>query len=175
MRYARHRQAGFTLLEILVIVVMVGILAAIAAPSWLQYVANRQVEAVRDEIYQGIQQAQTQAITQRSTWQFTVREQDEQVAWAIHPQSIAVDDISTWQAFDPKITVDWDNTLESNQEEVYILTFDFKGMVETQSIITVEDRADIAKKKCVLINNLLGRTSKGQELSAPNRFGLTCF
>jgi prepilin-type N-terminal cleavage/methylation domain-containing protein len=175
VRRSPYQQAGFTLLEILVIVVIVGILATIAAPSWLQYVANRQVEAAQDEIYQGIQQAQTQAIAQRSTWQFTVREQDEQVAWAIHPQSIAVDDISTWQAFDPKITVDWDNTLESNQEQVYTLTFDFKGMVETQSIITVEDRADIAKKKCVLINNLLGRTSKGQELSAPNRFGLTCF
>ena len=175
MRRSRYQQAGFTLLEILVIVVMVGILAAIAAPSWLQYLANRQVEAAQDEIYQGIQQAQTQAIAQRRTWQFTVREQDDQVAWAIHPQTTAVDNISTWQTFDPKITVDWDNTIESNQEQVYILTFDFKGMVEAQSIITVEDRADIAQKKCVLINNLLGRTSKGEELSARNRFGFECF
>jgi prepilin-type N-terminal cleavage/methylation domain-containing protein len=175
VRHFRHRQAGFTLLEILVIVVIVGILAAIAAPSWLQFLANRQVEAARDEIHQGIRQAQTQAIARRAPWQFTVRERDNQVTWTIHPQTIAVENISSWQAFDPKITVDWDNTTDPDQDQVYVLTFDFKGTVEAQSIVTVGDRADIAKQQCVLINNLLGRTSKGEELSAPNRFGFECF
>ena len=174
MRPSCHDQAGFTLLEILVILVIVGILAAIVAPSWLQFFANRQVEAVRDEIHQGIRQAQTQAIARRATWQFTIREQNDQVEWAIHPHAIAVDNISLWQTFDPKITVDWQNTTTSDQEQMYAIAFDFQGTVEAQSIITVEDRADIARKKCVLINNLLGRTSNGEELAVPRR-GLECF
>ena len=53
----RSAQAGFTLLEILVVVVMSGILVAIAAPSWLQFMTNREVEAARNEIYAGIRQA----------------------------------------------------------------------------------------------------------------------
>ena len=174
MRHSCDHQAGFTLLEILVIVVIVGILAAIIAPSWLQFFANRQVEAARAEIDQGIRQAQTQAIARRATWQFTIREQGDQVEWAIHPQAIAVDNISLWQTFDPTIVVDWQNTTDSDQEQIYTIAFDFKGTVEAQSIVTVEDRADIARKRCVLINNLLGRTSKGEELSVPRR-GLECF
>lgn len=175
VRSARHRQAGFTLLEILVIVVIVGILAAIATPSWLQFLTKREVEAAQDEIYQAIQQAQTQAIAQRSPWQFSIRERNGQVEWVIHSAAIAAENIAAWERLSPKIGLDEANTQTLGESGVHSIAFDFKGNVETQSIITIEDRADIAPKQCVLINNLLGRASKGAELPEPNRFGFECF
>ncbi len=57
----RHSTAGFTLFELLIVVVMASILALIAAPSWLTFVNNRRADAGRDQILQSLRQAQTQA------------------------------------------------------------------------------------------------------------------
>lgn len=70
MQKARRRStgrstAGFTLFELLVVIVMVSILALIAAPSWLTFVNNRRADAGRDQILQSLRQAQNQATQTR--------------------------------------------------------------------------------------------------------------
>lgn len=59
--------AGFTLLEILVVVVIVGILSAIVAPSWVRFLANRRAQAVQTELLQVLQEAQSTALNTRET------------------------------------------------------------------------------------------------------------
>jgi prepilin-type N-terminal cleavage/methylation domain-containing protein len=61
----RHATAGFTLFELLVVIVMASILALIAAPSWLTFVNNRRADAGRDQIFQSLRQAQNQATLTR--------------------------------------------------------------------------------------------------------------
>jgi prepilin-type N-terminal cleavage/methylation domain-containing protein len=62
----KRSTAGFTMIEVLVVVVMVGILAAIAAPSWLGYMNNRRMGAARDQVLQSLRQAQEDAKKTRS-------------------------------------------------------------------------------------------------------------
>jgi prepilin-type N-terminal cleavage/methylation domain-containing protein len=53
--------AGFTLIEVLVVVIMIAVLAAIAAPSWLALVNNQRVGTARSQIAESLRDAQAQA------------------------------------------------------------------------------------------------------------------
>ncbi|MFP4298687.1 MAG: Tfp pilus assembly protein FimT/FimU [Spirulinaceae cyanobacterium] len=54
-------QAGFTLIELIVVVVMIAILAAILAPSWIGFLNQRRVNASENAIFRAINEAQSQA------------------------------------------------------------------------------------------------------------------
>ena len=56
-RYSKS--LGFTLLEVLVVMIMVGILSAIAAPSWLGFVNNQRISTSQNNIFQAIRVAQS--------------------------------------------------------------------------------------------------------------------
>ena len=52
---------GFTLLEVVVIALILGILAAIAAPGWLGFINRQRVRTVNDRVFQTLRFAQSEA------------------------------------------------------------------------------------------------------------------
>lgn len=56
-----HYQAGFTLIELIFVIIIVGILSAIAVPSWLSFVSQRRVNVVNDAVLGALQEAQREA------------------------------------------------------------------------------------------------------------------
>src|SRR5919199_6433626 len=58
---SRKGDGGFTLLEVLIIVILVGIFAAIAAPSWLAFINRQRVRTVNDRVLQTLRLAQSEA------------------------------------------------------------------------------------------------------------------
>ncbi|MEG4104821.1 prepilin-type N-terminal cleavage/methylation domain-containing protein [Microcoleus sp. S13_C5] len=58
---SRKGDGGFTLLEVLVIALIVGILSSIAAPSWLAFINRQRVRTVNDRVFQSLRLAQSEA------------------------------------------------------------------------------------------------------------------
>jgi prepilin-type N-terminal cleavage/methylation domain-containing protein len=171
----KSSEQGFTLLEILVVVVMVGVLGAIATPTWVKFWADQQVDAARDEIHAGIKLAQNRAMIRRVSWQFSLRKADNHLEWAVHQPGVDWSQIRQWQPLDQTVVLDDANTLTAQENRVHYVLFDFRGTVKERSIITLESQNAIADKKCVLVQTLLGKTADGKELDQPNWLGFECF
>ena len=45
-----NSSSGFTLIEVLVVVIIIGILSAIAAPGWLAFINNRRISTMRGQV-----------------------------------------------------------------------------------------------------------------------------
>jgi prepilin-type N-terminal cleavage/methylation domain-containing protein len=60
-------EQGFTLTEVLIVIIIAGVLAGIAAPSWLTFVDRQRLTTLRGELVQTIKEAQAKALRTKST------------------------------------------------------------------------------------------------------------
>jgi len=58
---SRKGDGGFTIVELIVIVLVLGILSSIAAPSWLAFINRQRVRTVNDRVFQSLRLAQSEA------------------------------------------------------------------------------------------------------------------
>jgi len=58
---SRKGDGGFTIIELIVIVLVLAILSAIAAPSWEAFITRQRVRTVNDRVFQSLRLAQSEA------------------------------------------------------------------------------------------------------------------
>ena len=175
-RAALQSQTGFTLLEAMAVLALIGITSAIAAPSWLSFLEGSRLTTSRDQLYSAIRQTQVNAQRRGVSWQFSIREQNDFVEWAMHPRTVEPD-AAQWEALDlNSVRIDEETTLQSSNN-VYYVRFDEDGNVPVSSLgrITLSSEHTPTIKRCVFVSTILGAMRKSKEQSEPDSKGRTCY
>ncbi|MGB3494541.1 MAG: prepilin-type N-terminal cleavage/methylation domain-containing protein [Elainellaceae cyanobacterium] len=63
--FPQQSTAGFTILEVLVVVVIIGILTAIAAPGWVSFMNRQRAISAKDQVLQSVRSSQAEAKRRR--------------------------------------------------------------------------------------------------------------
>ncbi|MEO0769936.1 MAG: GspH/FimT family pseudopilin [Cyanobacteria bacterium J06649_4] len=172
--YKSLTQKGFTLLEVLSVIVLMGVIAAIAAPSWLTFVEGKRLNSGRDKLYLGLREAQTKAQRRGLDWQFSLRERDGSVEWATHPKSVDSATVQ-WTALDAaSLKIDEETTLATSGSTYYV-RFDDDGNVQYRlGRVTLSSRRVPQLKRCVVVSTIIGAMRKSKEQATP-RYGKFCY
>jgi prepilin-type N-terminal cleavage/methylation domain-containing protein len=145
----RNNNQGFTLIESLVIIVIIGVLAAIAAPSFLSWLSKKKVENAIVRVEGALKEAQRQSIKRSKTCVVTIPTGvNQQITstclgssdWIIHEVNI------------------------SRPVSLATLTFDFKGRVRTPGnagTIVLSFPNSSVQQKCLEISVGIGLMRAG--------------
>lgn len=185
LRYLRRRHptrrsatAGFTLAETLVVIVMFGVLTAIAAPSWLAFVNRQRINSAGDAVLQTVRKAQTRASTENRLWEASFRINDEGYLEGTAYAVAEGDGNPIWEVLSPSsgdfIDISRNYTTIDNGEcnaGDYCVQFQDRGVVGEEwenaqgsdsdsdiGRITLisSDRGEDGPKRCVVVATLLG-------------------
>jgi prepilin-type N-terminal cleavage/methylation domain-containing protein len=162
---------GFTLLELLVIVMIIGILAAILIPYWGVLLNRIRLSNAQDTIMQAMQMTKSNAKRSRTLQQFSVRTLNGTVQWASSAATREPDE-SLWKSLDPAIQLD-DETSLQRVGNIRRVQFTHEGSINGQlGRVTLSIKSGGKLKRCVIVSTLLGkvRTSAEQRTKKDDKY-----
>lgn len=173
----KNKQSGFTIIEVLVVVLMVGILSAIAAPTWLMFANRQKVRTVNDRVFNAIQEAQSQAQLTSLGIALEFAEHQGIPAYRIYLTSAETPgDDEGWQ------TLDVNNDIQEGQIRLRVippekdsreyLDFDHQGVIlnsitDDNPFWVVVSSADETVTHCVAVRTRLVSTQKREGEACP--------
>ena len=170
---SRKGDNGFTLLEVLIIVLILGILSSIAAPSWLAFINRQRVRTVNDRVFQTLRLAQSEAKRTKSdrvvAFNTPVTDPPTATIDSIPPNRNALGQLQPLQI----LTFDAGGEIKPGTirlvSNANSITFDYLGRPSTaQFVVTVDpatSQLNSAARQCVRVETLIGgmRTGEGDE------------
>lgn len=189
----RHRQAtpqptarsGFTLLELLVVLLMVTILMAISAPVWLSMVDGQRLGAAQDDAFRALRSAQSKARQQRRPWEACFRTNPEDkraIQYSVHPAVGAKCSKAVWRPLGAEAStyaaIDGGKSDFTRDSGSYVVQFNGRGwLASSQDGAEYKDnddnagnritfqmagRPDLTDRSCVYVETLLGSLRAGR-------------
>ena len=167
---SRKGDNGYTLLELIVVVILLGVLASIAAPGWLGFINRQRVRTVNDRVFQSLRLAQSEAKRTKSavTITFSALPVDPPTVTFVPPLPTggSTQVLNAGGEIKPGTIALTVNT-PAPTTPPNSLTFDYQGNLiagTTPFYVTVAPSGG-GTRQCVIVDTLLGgmRTAEGND------------
>ncbi|MEG4801997.1 transcriptional regulator [Microcoleus sp. ARI1-B5] len=183
---------GFTMVETLIIILIIGIFCAIVSPSWLMFINNQRLKVSVDRAYWAMELARSNAKRDKISWQTSFKEVGENVQVAVHKAEITPGQVpaNQWKNLEPKIKIDTHETTvlqvnESNEQKengtIWRVMFNYRGCpvsrndhdctltsIRAKGTLTLSHPNLNKSERCVIISTLLGHKRISSRQSKPN-------
>ena len=152
----RNKDRGFTLIEMITVIIIVGVVAAIAAPNFLGLLNRSRANSAVNDIEGAIREAQRLAIRNGNSCTINITSATRTVSGGCLLSNRVVDD---------NVTIDADETI----------TFSGKGNTTSPTTIVVSTNNDTVQR-CVFVSSGLGliRTGDYDDGVADSNDGANC-
>jgi Tfp pilus assembly protein FimT len=194
-RFAKSA-SGYTAIELLIIVLVLGIVSAIAAPAWLMFINNQRLKVSIDRAYSAMVTARSNAKRDKIAWQASFKPLGNTVQVAIHSSNITPEKVppSQWKSLEPEIQIHPTETtlLPINDKNEFRekgnlrrAMFNYKGCPVSKSddecgmtslrakgTLTLTHPKLKNSERCIIISTILGhkRISQRQRKAKDGRF-----
>jgi len=154
--------AGFTLVELLVAMALLGVLTAIAAPSWVTFVQRARLDAVNDAAARSLRETQARARQTHRDWEWCFRDRAGRLEYAQHPVGRANCTTAQWRSLGEelefRVAIDPDHSTFFQQGEAYRMRFRRDGATSGRlGRVTFRPAGGgLDLKSCVFVSTLLG-------------------
>jgi prepilin-type N-terminal cleavage/methylation domain-containing protein len=157
--HRRYSASGYTLLEILIVLVILGILSAIVAPGWLGFVQQRQLKTAQEQLQRASHEAISNAKKNKLVWQVSFRKGTLQSQYAVH-QALTLPEHIQWQDLGEHVKIDEDNTtFYQDKNNIWRVQYNHQGNTNGRlGRITLMASSGGAARYCVITNTLIGNT-----------------
>jgi type II secretory pathway pseudopilin PulG len=196
---ANKSTAGFTITELLAIVLVIGIVSAVSVPAWQMFINNHRIKTSIDRVYWATEIAQSNAKRDKISWQVSIKTVGKTVQIAIHKSEIPPAQVPAgeWKSLEPDIKINEKDTTfvlfnEQNKYDksggIRRAVFNFQGCPVYKStddcgLTNFRAKATFTLShpdlpngdRCVIISTILGHTRMGEKHKKANENGRFCY
>ena len=169
---------GFTMFELMVVVVIIGILSAIAVPGWNAFINNQRTRTVNDGVFRALRSAQSDAKLKKKNITVTFKDDEDppvviinNIAQTLNANGeikAGIVELATGKCANDDCSNGFTTDTNTN------IIFNNQGVIENDDslpfAVTIAIAEGTGAKRCVIVQTILGnmRTAEGDQCPQPD-------